>query len=231
MSTIHHVDITCGCCGKTSHHVILGSATTFGAPDLDLRPAEMLRGTMGYWIQECPHCGYVAEDLSKETPMTPERMDPVYFRDEEVLNFSSRTARRYFRRFLIINRTSHEDPKINHDLDSFVALRNAAWACDDAKDQKNADFCRSGAAVHLKRLIENDPENRETYILVRADLLRRCGEFDTLIRDYGELEMSFPALNRILGFQLRKAREGDRRRYNLDHIQGCSQPPEPDEDE
>ena len=223
MSTIHHVDMTCSCCGKESHHVILGSSITLGAPDLDLRPSEMLRSTMGYWIQECPHCGYVAADLSEETTMTPERMDPVYFRDEEVLGFTSRRARRFFRRFLIINRTSHEDPRINHDQDSFLALRNAAWACDDAKDQKNADFCRSGAAVHLKRLVESDPENRETYILVRADMLRRCGRFDTLIRDYGEMELPDPLLNRILAFQVQKAKEGDRGRYTVDHVQGSDQ--------
>ena len=219
MSTIHHIDVTCACCGKTSHHVELGSSNSFGPADLDLRPAPMLRDTIGYWMQECPHCGYVAGKLSEKTTMTPERMDPVYFRDEEVLGFSSRIAGRFFRRFLIINRTSHENPRINHDRDSFLALRNAAWACDDAGDRKNADFCRSGAAVHLKRLIESDPENRETYILIRADLLRRCGQFHVLIRDYGETELSVPALNRILAFQLRKAKEEDRRRYNLDDVQ------------
>lgn len=219
MSTIHHVDVTCGCCGKTFRHVELGSSTTFGAPDLDLRPAPMLRDTLGYWIHECPHCGYVAGDISRKTLPTPDHMASMYSQAEDVPDFTSRRARRFYLRFLIVNHGCLIDPEINRDLESFEALRNAAWACDDAKDRKNADFCRSGAAVYLKRLIERDSQNRETYILVRADLLRRCGAFDTVIRDYGETELSFPALNRILAFQLQKARDGDRKRYTLDHIQ------------
>lgn len=54
-------------CQTESNHAILLSSNTFGGlPDLDGRPPSMLRGTMGYWVQRCPQCGYCATDLGRE---------------------------------------------------------------------------------------------------------------------------------------------------------------------
>ena len=45
---------------------MLGSTSTFGSPDLDLRPAEMQRSTMEVWLQVCPHCRYIAPAISQQ---------------------------------------------------------------------------------------------------------------------------------------------------------------------
>ncbi len=68
MTTIVTETVKCGCCGKKSKQRGLGSTNQFGSADLDLRPPPMARDTMEYWLQTCPGCGLVAEDLAAETP-------------------------------------------------------------------------------------------------------------------------------------------------------------------
>ena len=67
-----NVESVCYVCGKMSEQMVLVSTNQFGYPDLDLRPPEMERSTMDWWIEECPHCGYVAPDLSEKTAITKE---------------------------------------------------------------------------------------------------------------------------------------------------------------
>src|SRR5690349_6640199 len=65
MTTIIPQTITCSFCHTPSEQNLIGSTNSFGAPDLDTRPPEMMRSTMPLWVQECPHCGYVAKDLAQ----------------------------------------------------------------------------------------------------------------------------------------------------------------------
>lgn len=48
------------------------SYSIFGYPDLDFRPSEMLRGTMGCWVQECPYCGYIHSTLNEPCDLSSE---------------------------------------------------------------------------------------------------------------------------------------------------------------
>src|SRR5438093_611864 len=66
MTTFFRQDVTCVNCRKSSEHHVLSSTNAFGSADLDLRPPEMKRSTMRAWLQLCPHCGYVAPDLSRK---------------------------------------------------------------------------------------------------------------------------------------------------------------------
>ena len=66
MTTFFSQDVSCANCHNSSQHDVLGSTSTFGRPDLDLRPAEMQRSTMEVWLQVCPHCRYIAPDLSQQ---------------------------------------------------------------------------------------------------------------------------------------------------------------------
>ena len=72
MSTMHEFHRTCAVCGATHRYRILTSTNAFGSPDLDLRPPQMKRGTMPLWVQECPSCGYTAEDVSDPTQIPRE---------------------------------------------------------------------------------------------------------------------------------------------------------------
>ena len=67
MTTIVPQEVKCSMCGSISKQQLIASTNTIiWAPDLDLRPAEMARSTMVYWIQECPDCGYVSVDISRK---------------------------------------------------------------------------------------------------------------------------------------------------------------------
>lgn len=57
------------------------STSTWGYPDLDLRPSEMQRSSMFAWLQECPHCGYVARDIEQ----THINVAPDFLKSEEYL--------------------------------------------------------------------------------------------------------------------------------------------------
>src|SRR5215510_14310051 len=65
MTLQHPETIKCALCGVVSPQMLILSSSSFGTPDLDTRPPPMVRGTLLYWLQECPECGYAAADLSK----------------------------------------------------------------------------------------------------------------------------------------------------------------------
>eukprot|EP01006_Ploeotia_vitrea_P013850 TRINITY_DN36245_c0_g1_i1.p1 TRINITY_DN36245_c0_g1~~TRINITY_DN36245_c0_g1_i1.p1 ORF type:complete len:259 (-),score=29.84 TRINITY_DN36245_c0_g1_i1:148-924(-) len=72
MVTFSSVQRTCCSCNKSNDQDEICSYTTFGSPDLDLRPPPMKRGTMSRWVEECPHCNYCGtstEDLPAELPL------------------------------------------------------------------------------------------------------------------------------------------------------------------
>ncbi len=75
MTIIDQFEKKCQVCGKTSMHPVLMSTNSFGYPDLDLRPAPMQRDTMDTWLDECPHCGYVASSLEIKLPRLVEAVD------------------------------------------------------------------------------------------------------------------------------------------------------------
>jgi len=66
MTTIQKRTFKCTVCGIEERYNIVFSSSTLGSPDLDLRPAEMKRSTMEFWIQECPKCGYVSKTVSED---------------------------------------------------------------------------------------------------------------------------------------------------------------------
>lgn len=73
MSRIVPVECKCAICGATNEYRGLASTNTLGGdPDLDSRLAEMKRSTMYVWIQECPECGYISEEVSDSSDVTIE---------------------------------------------------------------------------------------------------------------------------------------------------------------
>ena len=73
MTTMYQDTVKCYVCGKESKQTVLGSTNSFGSQDLDLRPPEMMRGTMEYWAHECPYCGYIAKNIDISTVVTEAR--------------------------------------------------------------------------------------------------------------------------------------------------------------
>ena len=64
MTTTYAKEAICAVCGTGAMYDYLGSTNRMGASDLDGRPAEMERSTMGFWIHICRKCWYIAPKIS-----------------------------------------------------------------------------------------------------------------------------------------------------------------------
>ena len=105
---------TCFVCGKESSVTVMASTNTLGGtPDLDLRPAEMMRSTMPRWIQECPHCGYIAGSLDKETTVTQKWLKGMHFISCGDRWFRSDLAEKFYKYYLICMEDKHRETR--HD--------------------------------------------------------------------------------------------------------------------
>ena len=69
----------------------------------------------------------------------------------------------------------------------------------------NAIYCREKALEELSKFVV-DNDKKETFLFMRADLLRRTGQFDLLIKEYEGKVFSEKLLNRIAAFHVKKAR-------------------------
>jgi hypothetical protein len=202
------MDVTCRVCKKKSEQIILTSTNSFGSPDLDLRPPEMQRSTMCFWVQRCPSCGYVASSINDSTNATRDYLNSDDYKNAKGRNFKSDLAKKFYQHYLV----SLLDGETQ---DAFNAALHAAWACDDSQDGENAVYCRNLAINKLARLMEIK-RNNENLTILKCDLLRRAGRFEELISEYSEKKMKDKLLNKLLAFQLERARAEDTSRYTVE---------------
>jgi len=198
MSRIMPVNRKCSVCGLESEQRVLASTNAFGSPDLDLRPPEMQRSTMPMWIQECPHCGYISESIDDETSINKEFLKSEEYSFCSKNNFMSKLAEKFYKYYMINLLDDNKE-------DAFYAILHAAWACDDANDYEKAVYCRKLAIVEIEKIIKNN--DNETLKVQKADLLRRAGLFEKLIGEYSVLNFADETLQKIIMFQIRKAKD------------------------
>ena len=208
MTTLTKTSSVCAKCGRISTHPDVMSTNAFGPSDLDLRPPEMERSTMYTWVQECPYCGYVAPELSKDAALPDGFLESEAYRSCEGKNFSSELAARFYRLYLI-RKTANEAEY------ALGAIVRAAWACDDADDRDNAIACRELASALVPRAIAENPKAEETYRMMNADLLRRSGHFAELKEEYQNFRFSNDMLQKLLAFELQKGEEQDTACYTV----------------
>ena len=211
MTTLFPYELQCAVCGSTSTHSDIGSSSTFGAPDLDLRPAELFRSTMPYWIQECPFCGYVSRTVADPSTITADWLKSEQYRSCGGIDFASNLAKKYYKYYMI-------KMQENILMEAYLAVMRAAWSCDDANDTENAKHCRELAISLSEKVIGGDEREKETVRVVKADLLRRTGQFERLIEEYEDVSFSEELLNQILQFQLDKAKAKDTACYTVDDV-------------
>ena len=192
MTLIRDLDEKCSVCGKSSPQPILASTNTSGYPDLDLRPSEMQRSTMGTWIHECPHCGYAAEDLEEDHNVSMDFLKSDGYIACDGYDF-------------------------NDVMMCCVSLRNCAWKCDDYEDE-NAVAIRKQAIRYLDVMIRTYEEERNSLLVTKSDFLRRSGEFEKLISEYEGLMLGDELLDNIIQFQIERACEGDASCYTVGDV-------------
>lgn len=186
------VQVECASCGHVSTQQELTSTSTFGAPDLDLRPAEIARSALFVQVQECPGCGYCAAHLGD----APDDVADIVETARYVELREATTPCELARQFLLASfvREDARDPAGA----GWLAVR-AAWACDDDDDRNGASTCRARAVDLFREASEEgqrfaDDAGSEAAIL--ADLLRRAERFDEAIE---VAETALPGCAGVLG--------------------------------
>ncbi len=173
MTTMFKEEVECCICGEKSDHMGIGSTNSFGSPDLDTRPPEMLRSTIYHWIQRCPSCGYCSSDLSKCEDKTKEIVNSIEYqnliRDSEIPKLAASFLAR-----------SYEEEKQQKYVDSAWGAIHAAWICDDENNLESSVRCRKQAIILIEKA-----NNQEQKIAdqtgaseaITIDLMRRSGMF------------------------------------------------------
>ena len=214
MSTFDLIRKKCAVCGTEQETAELMSTNAFGAPDLDMRPPEMQRSTMHLWAQECPSCGYVAADIEDPCPVDPAFLQSEEYRSCGGMTLSSELAARFFRQYLILIQSGRNE-------EAFHALRHAAWACDDEEDKESAKRIRKLALKIADTFRDSlEPGEAEALELIKADLMRRAGEFNEVYNTYAPMILDDPDMNAVLSFQIHKAGECDDACYTLEDVTG-----------
>jgi len=201
----------CSCCEKESEQIIVASTNTFGgSPDLDLRPPEMKRGTMPYWVQMCPHCQYVAVDIEKAQSFDKGILEQEEYKKCGNMKLPDELSKMFYRYYLIA--LSRGDVS-----SAFNGIRNAAWACDDMSSEECARTCRELGIGLLNNLIEveENPKIKESMLSVKADMLRRIERFDELMFEYSNLAINEEIIQKIISFEIERARVKDSSTYTI----------------
>ncbi|MCW5715234.1 MAG: hypothetical protein KIT43_12040 [Bauldia sp.] len=211
MTTIVTETVTCRSCGTASEQEKLAGTTSFGWPDLDLRPPEMRRSTMRLWLQDCPSCGFVAADLSNASDAEKDAIKGERWNDAAADRAGPDALTKRFARRAII-----ETHLGRHGLVGFRLLC-AAWDAEDRGDASANDY-RGDAVAHLGTALSDDPDAKEAtdWTLQIVDALRRSGRFEEAEeyadRLIGHASAKIDAIGR---FQLRLILDDDSRRYTM----------------
>ena len=148
----------CGVCGAPARPPFQAPPPEL-APDLDLRPGEPTRSTLGRWLSTCRTCGATAPDLAALPPAARSTVDTSAYRAHQG------PAAPFLRYAMLCDPA--ERPGV---------LLQAAWALDDAgsndagpDDAPEAAALRRQAAAGLARATTQDA-------LCALDAWRRAGE-------------------------------------------------------
>lgn len=222
MTTIAETETTCALCGARSTHPMIASTSTFGASDLDTRPAEVVRSSLCFWVAVCPTCGYAggpslawpAESFHEGSRRAIERClrSATYRRQRRDPSFPD-LANRFLCRALIEERIG------DHSRAGWSTL-HAAWACDDAGEAAAAVRCRLLAAERFQeeRAEGGEFAEPETEQAIIAETLRRAGRHAEAVEVCDEVlaESEDEGLRAIVSLVRRLAERGDDARHTVD---------------
>ena len=205
MTTLFRSFKKCGCCGKTSHILVIGSTNAFGSCDLDMRPPEMERHAMFRFMQFCVHCGYAAWDLEEKIRPSDElkKILSEKIDADDLVKVFERAAR---------IATLKGGKKADVDYMYLIA----AWAADDKDDVETATAMRKKILSGISPEDDASPEAS----LQLVDIARRAGEKETaraLLKRLDECKID-PLLKRIAAFQSKLLDNDDTACYTVDDV-------------
>jgi hypothetical protein len=172
-----------------------------GAPDLDLRAGEPTRSTLHHWISTCPRSGAAAPDLA-DGPLSARGVvgTPEY-------RAIAGSAPRYALPFLRWAAICRADGRAAQAAE---VMLQAAWAANDAADDKRATEWRRQAAE-----LWTHEKLGDAVQLVLIDVYRRAGMFDEAATICAALRARTQDENaqRLLAFQAERIAAKDRGRH------------------
>lgn len=173
MTTFRETTVRCAVCGELQQALILTSTSSFGPPDLDLRPAGPQRWALPYAVQRCGACGYCAGSLGQAPRGAEATVRSVTYRGVLEGSRLPSLARSLFCAALVKEAAGDADAAGWRFLE-------AAWACDDVPDPAQARVCRDRAVELFRRALVTGEAKapRGMVLTLIADLLRRARRFD-----------------------------------------------------
>lgn len=210
MTTVCDFDKKCAVCTETSPQTVLTSTSSWRYPDLDLRPSEMKRSSMFAWLQECPHCGYVAGNIENELEVSSDILKSAEYLTCECNEFKSDLAKRFFKHYMI------SKAEKNHGSE-FSSLLHCAWVCDDAGDDLAVEM-RKLALKSIDKIDATSDDEKDNLKLIKADFLRRTFQFDEVVREFKGTTFEDELKNDVIAFQLELAAKKDSTCYTIEDI-------------
>ena len=173
MTTMREIDVRCAVCGALGRKAELTSTSSFGPPDLDLRPNGPARWALPFRIQRCDSCGYCADSIGTAPPQAAAVVESLVYRDVLERSKLPDLARTYFCSALV------EEAAGRPEASGWDFLA-AAWDCDDRSAAGHARSCRQRAAEMLERALERGEVSAPRPIVqtLIAELWRRAGRFE-----------------------------------------------------
>ena len=175
MTTLYDTTVKCPNCRTLNTIYMIGSTNSFGAGDLDTRPAEMARSTILYGVESCSKCGLAAGRLEGVGTQSLEYFRSDDFKKKHESEKFKDLAKNYWTAFLLsMNAGDH--------VEAFYHILRAAWASDDRRESGATKRARQLLIDTLRHLKEGPsfltPEQPMAGYLMLADITRRTGRFD-----------------------------------------------------
>lgn len=216
MTTMDQSERTCSVCGKKSKQTAIMSTNQFGSPDLDLRPPEMMRSTMAYWVEECPHCHYAYPSIETKVEGVEALLSELA---QMGTSWASRTQG-LIRRFMT---ASHIAEFSGQKMEAAEYALNAAWDADDSHDDVSARECRRRAASLLESALaseELEADEKISHSTRLVDMMRRSQRWDPASELATSLLMQDPSspIDKILEFQIEACRRHDATCYKISDV-------------
>lgn len=201
-------ELKCAVCGEFSPQTVV---TEFdpdtSVPDLDMRPDEPHRSYIKYWVSKCPCCGYCNASIDIPAAFTKE-----YLESGSYNRFGDSLAGKFRKMALVC-----EKNKVYEE--ALKACLYAAWVHDDLNEAEEAADCRRAAIkiydAHKAVLSEN-----HDIVLLSADIMRRSGSFERVIREYKGKVFGSGLINAIAAFEVSLAEKGDDSCHKADEVPG-----------
>ncbi|MDZ4797190.1 MAG: hypothetical protein SGI92_03430 [Bryobacteraceae bacterium] len=166
--------VTCALCGTAV--VVDASALPPPAepPDFDTRPGEPLRPTLPLWVQQCPSCGFAADDLGRAAGGLEEIVRSAEYQELRSDDSVPAGARPFLCYSYLLDR-------LHQPSDAGWSCLHAAWACDDAASDAAAVACRLQAIELWKKgkvLGQSFSDDLSSEFALVTDVCRRAAQFE-----------------------------------------------------